>query len=401
MARGRDSHEIAHLLNFQFAKRSTPTGPAPRRRHGPRFDAGAWLQANFHFFVTPPKQQPASSDPEPQLDPQLTGLWAIDQLPDWDSVAEVSTWFSSSEPYMCPICLSPPVAPLVTRCGHIFCMLCITRYLSYAGARGYRRCPICPESVYPKDVRPCQTLVCAHHTAAPDDVLEMMLVAREKDSAVPRAVGRADADPNAVPLAKCTPATPGHQCALWRRYQAELAAFAEEALSLEPESLPTIATIQQEIHDRLVALGDMNAPIPRTPECDPALLASLQRLDEIPCPSPPPLPSPPPPPPRPPATAATAATATVREDQGGAGCPKARERSRSLAVAPQGRLLARCGCRFVCGLDGMAGPEEELLGRCIARPSRFPLGLSLGQTPRPLNAVNPRAEHIRTPHAPE
>nr|XP_043068543.1 E3 ubiquitin-protein ligase RMA1 [Drosophila bipectinata] len=41
--------------------------------------------------------------------------------------------------YICPICLSNPMEPVTTFCGHVFCKLCIMDTLDF----GYRACPIC------------------------------------------------------------------------------------------------------------------------------------------------------------------------------------------------------------------------------------------------------------------
>lgn len=53
----------------------------------------------------------------------------------------------------CPICLDKPSAAQVTKCGHVFCWVCVLRYLSL-GEKKWRRCPICFESVYADDLRP-------------------------------------------------------------------------------------------------------------------------------------------------------------------------------------------------------------------------------------------------------
>lgn len=96
---------------------------------------------------------------------------------------------SSSQPSLethegaaCPICLSPPTAPRMTKCGHVYCYPCILQYLSTtdgpasagpapipgapAGAsvnsgnaltgptnRQWKRCPICWDAVYVRDLK--------------------------------------------------------------------------------------------------------------------------------------------------------------------------------------------------------------------------------------------------------
>lgn len=47
----------------------------------------------------------------------------------------------------CPICLSPPIAPRMTKCGHVFCFPCILHYLSMSKTSNWARCPICFDSV--------------------------------------------------------------------------------------------------------------------------------------------------------------------------------------------------------------------------------------------------------------
>ena len=62
----------------------------------------------------------------------------------------------------CPICLSEPVAPRMAKCGHIFCLPCLLRYMHSTDdtmpipekrAR-WKKCPICWDSVYASETRP-------------------------------------------------------------------------------------------------------------------------------------------------------------------------------------------------------------------------------------------------------
>lgn len=52
----------------------------------------------------------------------------------------------------CPICLGPPVAAKITKCGHIYCWPCILHYLALSDNE-YRACPICYEHVGAKDLK--------------------------------------------------------------------------------------------------------------------------------------------------------------------------------------------------------------------------------------------------------
>jgi hypothetical protein len=48
--------------------------------------------------------------------------------------------------------LYPPTAAKITRCGHVFCWSCILHYLSLSD-HSWRKCPICYESIYRKDLK--------------------------------------------------------------------------------------------------------------------------------------------------------------------------------------------------------------------------------------------------------
>lgn len=59
----------------------------------------------------------------------------------------------NSENLSCPICLHPPVAGKMTRCGHVYCWPCILRYLRYCQETGNYKCPICDEYLHKNDLK--------------------------------------------------------------------------------------------------------------------------------------------------------------------------------------------------------------------------------------------------------
>lgn len=110
-----------HLLSFQFEQRGlnaddaahgrlgiSPTG----RRRGAggtrvRLTREQFLQVNGQFFVR------ETADVSVQaVDP--------DQPVPWSEVHQVL--LQSHEVQQCPICLAPPVAGQITRCGHVYCL---------------------------------------------------------------------------------------------------------------------------------------------------------------------------------------------------------------------------------------------------------------------------------------
>lgn len=53
----------------------------------------------------------------------------------------------------CPICLSPPTAPRMTKCGHVYCFPCILHYLSMSDKLKWARCPVCFDTLNEKQLK--------------------------------------------------------------------------------------------------------------------------------------------------------------------------------------------------------------------------------------------------------
>ncbi|XP_018022475.2 uncharacterized protein LOC108678524 isoform X2 [Hyalella azteca] len=106
-----------------------------------------------------------------------------DTLVSWGAIEEVR--LHMTQPTNCPVCLYEPVAPKVTRCGHIYCYPCILHYLALSDKK-WRSCPICYEMVVREDLK---SVVCVVH---PDygvgTSIEMRLMRKHKQSAVPEPV---------------------------------------------------------------------------------------------------------------------------------------------------------------------------------------------------------------------
>ena len=107
-----------------------------------------YIHANYRFIVKPHgdyKQQAVNAD----------------QHLDWNDVLQILASAVSQEA-ACPICLSHPVAPRMAKCGHIFCLPCLIRYMHSSDdadpipekkAR-WKKCPICWDSIYISETRP-------------------------------------------------------------------------------------------------------------------------------------------------------------------------------------------------------------------------------------------------------
>jgi len=80
---------------------------------------------------------------------------------DWSNVLQIIA-SAKSQAASCPICLGEPTAPRMAKCGHIFCMPCLIRYMHSDDGNGlppekkarWKKCPICWDSIYVSETRP-------------------------------------------------------------------------------------------------------------------------------------------------------------------------------------------------------------------------------------------------------
>lgn len=109
---------------------------------------GRFVHANYRFVVSPKGDYSAQAvDADKHL--------------DWSDVLQIIA-SSKSQTTSCPICFCDPVAPRMARCGHIFCLPCLMRFINSTNddeptprkeAR-WKKCPICDDSFRLAEVRP-------------------------------------------------------------------------------------------------------------------------------------------------------------------------------------------------------------------------------------------------------
>ncbi|KAF2010713.1 hypothetical protein BU24DRAFT_426928 [Aaosphaeria arxii CBS 175.79] len=150
---------ITHLMNFQLPPRPQSHQQHNRGRNYRRnptwglgsgyhaVDKARYVHANYRFIVDPRGDYRAQSvDADVHL--------------EWDQVLQILA-SSESQDASCPICLGTPVAPRMARCGHIFCLPCLIRYMHSEDegkppekrARS-KKCPLCFDTIYISETRP-------------------------------------------------------------------------------------------------------------------------------------------------------------------------------------------------------------------------------------------------------
>ena len=131
------------MLSIKLGQSIRPNSYGDHVLRGSRY-----VHANYRFIV------------DPRGDYHAQAIDADVHL-EWNTVLQILA-SAQSQSASCPICLSVPVAPRMAKCGHIFCLPCLIRYMHSTDdtkpvpekkAR-WKKCPICFDSVYISDTRP-------------------------------------------------------------------------------------------------------------------------------------------------------------------------------------------------------------------------------------------------------
>ncbi|XP_031551488.1 RING finger protein 10-like [Actinia tenebrosa] len=162
----KNSNSLNYLLNFKYAPRERMIEQRARsnsKRHN-SFNKERFLQANCQFVVS---------------DSADYTVYAVepDILVDWSLIEQVRIF--SHEVSSCPICLYPPTAAKITRCGHVYCWSCILHYLSLS-EKSWHKCPICFESINKKDLK--SVIAMESHCFAVGQTITMRLMKKMKNA---------------------------------------------------------------------------------------------------------------------------------------------------------------------------------------------------------------------------
>ncbi|XP_075159449.1 E3 ubiquitin-protein ligase RNF10 [Haematobia irritans] len=148
---GCKKQSLNHLLNFYYTPREVDyfdgagsSGVVHSGTYGQRYgnnkkhkyNKEQFLQANFQFVIKASATRKTDDSP--------------DTLIDWSLIEQINIQ-TPDEP-QCPICLYPPSAAKVTRCGHVYCWPCLLHYLSLSD-KNWRKCPICYDAVHVEDLK--------------------------------------------------------------------------------------------------------------------------------------------------------------------------------------------------------------------------------------------------------
>ncbi|XP_044271559.1 RING finger protein 10 [Tribolium madens] len=249
---GSKKQSLNHLLNFvyatpsregryQCAERGNKTSNRYiTKKH--KYNKEHFLQANCQFVVN------TSGDYKQYMNNP-------DALVDWSLIEQVNVQVSDYP--SCPICLYPPVAAKMTRCGHIYCWSCILHYLSLSD-KTWRKCPICFESIHKQDLK---SVVSKHYkTFNVDNVITFKLMKRLKGSLVTYPASAAVKDEEIIKFS-----------------DSEIDVYSKLLIANQAEILSIIDRENDELNVQLVENGDC----PENCFIEEALTCLNQRRDTI------------------------------------------------------------------------------------------------------------------------
>ncbi|XP_063702068.1 E3 ubiquitin-protein ligase RNF10 [Culicoides brevitarsis] len=186
---GSKKQNLNHLLNFHYSPREPPTNSynswsyhknSKTPSHYPKYDKNQFLKANCQFVVK-------------SHDDYKAFLYAPDILPLWNLIEQINMMMYENP--QCPICLYPPTACKITKCGHYFCYSCVLHYLAL-GEKTWRKCPICNDAVTADDLKSLLIKPITYHNIS--DEIHFDLVKKETGSSFV-IKSDADIDENVIP----------------------------------------------------------------------------------------------------------------------------------------------------------------------------------------------------------
>jgi hypothetical protein len=172
------------------------------RRHGSAFglgynadDKARYVYGNYRFIV------------DPRFDYHEQSLDA-DRPLDWSHILQVLA-SSQSQGASCPICLGTPVAARMAKCGHIFCLPCLIRYMHSEDDKTRQNdrreksksCPLCWDHISLNEVKPVRWYEGQETTPREGQDLVLRLMKRSAGStlALPRDGAENLAEGNDIP----------------------------------------------------------------------------------------------------------------------------------------------------------------------------------------------------------
>ncbi|KAG0702751.1 hypothetical protein DFH29DRAFT_920228 [Suillus ampliporus] len=158
-AKMASNQSLNHLLNFTLPPRQIQPQSLPRRSKK-AVNSAVWNKERFvnaqYRFVMNPSGDYTVHFADPDIFFQWHDILQV-IIPRSSALASAAAGGEHAVQEegikTCPICLSPPTAPRMTKCGHVYCFPCILHYLSMSNNLKWARCPVCFDTVNEKQLK--------------------------------------------------------------------------------------------------------------------------------------------------------------------------------------------------------------------------------------------------------
>ncbi|KAK7465538.1 hypothetical protein VKT23_005512 [Stygiomarasmius scandens] len=169
-SRKPSNNDLNHLLNFSLPPRQHAPAVSRRSYRKTANQNGIWnkerfVNAQYRFIMNPGGDYTVHF-----ADPDIFFQWH-------DILQVIIPRNEGTGHTTCPICLSPPTAPRMTKCGHVFCYPCILHYL-HTSENKWARCPICFDSINERQLKNVKWFEPPSSPLAPGTLLPMRLIQR-------------------------------------------------------------------------------------------------------------------------------------------------------------------------------------------------------------------------------
>ena len=130
------------------------------------------------------EQMSTEIDSFDQVGEYLENFYNSNEKVNWRDVVQVRYDLVNSKGISCPIymeSLEEMICPRITKCGHIYCWPCILSYLDYQTTRNWKKCPLCSDSIYARDLKNVIIQQSSSYKEGQKIIFDLMVRSRENN----------------------------------------------------------------------------------------------------------------------------------------------------------------------------------------------------------------------------
>jgi len=174
----RQAENLDYLLGFSLPPRvnqrhlSAGQRPKSSSRQSVPYTRERFVHAQYRFVLNPTGDYTAHFS-----DPDIYHYWPnvlqviVNCAPPSTSGLDTLSDRAEQENF-CPICLCEPSAPRMSKCGHVYCYPCLLHLFELSDVGKWSKCPVCADTIHPKDLKSVTFLQSPEQEASATDSLQ-------------------------------------------------------------------------------------------------------------------------------------------------------------------------------------------------------------------------------------